>query len=412
MPHTLALRNFDFVNRSDKGLERKKNEDYSAYFDTLNGHVFVVCDGMGGHAKGEIASETAVEAIGKFFNLSYYKNPFTAVENAIIFANKKVYERSKTTPEFHNMGTTIVMVLIRDNRVFYGHVGDSRLYIYKKNNIRLLTRDHSYVNKLVDEKKITEKEALTHPLRNEITRALGLFPGVEPEVSNAAFIPKEGDILLLCTDGLSNMVQDENIEKILAGKESIDAKANKLLQSALDAGGIDNITFQLIRFYNVSTVYEPQKLQKSVFTKKYLNQLLLPAIIILTGLVFAFLFITKNKSGNKPKTIQKISYTYKSHGVIIFPYKYNTEETLEQIAEKFNIDTGYLKLLNPNINNSLKGKHIKIPIQNLHIIQANENLKDLCWQYNITMEELMQANDFCTMKIPVGKELIIPLADK
>ena len=259
MAQTVVLRNFDFVSYTDKGRERSENEDYSAYFDTLNGHIFVVCDGMGGHAGGAIASEMAVEAIGAYFNEQYYKNPFSAVENAMLFANRKVYEAAKSNPALHNMGTTMVLAMIRDNRIYYGHIGDSRIYLYKKKALKLLTRDHSYVNQMVDEKRISEKEALNHPLRNEITKAIGLFKDAEPEISNTAIIPYEGNILLLCTDGLNTMLEDKYIEQVLSSDKSLDDKAEELLSAALDFGGFDNVSLQLIRFHNFNIEYLPDK---------------------------------------------------------------------------------------------------------------------------------------------------------
>jgi len=417
MPQTVILRNFDFVSYTDKGLEREKNEDYAAYFDTLNGHVFVVCDGMGGHASGEVASEMAVEAVGEYFNSEYYKNPFLAVENAIIYANKKVFEHAKTKPEFHNMGTTIVLVLIRDNRIFYGHVGDSRLYIYKKNNIRQLTKDHSYVNKLIDEKRISKKEALTHPLRNEITKALGLFSVVEPEVSNSAFIPKEGDTLLLCSDGLNNMVSDRHIEKILSGKENIKEKAETLIQAALDNGGIDNITLQLIRFHNIDSRYVPRE-KRQLKLKRLLNAKFgIISVLVVAVLFSLFLFLKKlNKNkllqDEKPVSVSSNYIPGSSKSVMIYPYRVEENETLELIAQKFNVDTSYLHLLNPNISNVYRGKHLKIPVQGIFVVQTYEDPETICLQYKITMEELMRANGFCSKSIPVGKKLIIPLSDE
>ncbi|MCF6239945.1 MAG: Stp1/IreP family PP2C-type Ser/Thr phosphatase [Bacteroidales bacterium] len=418
MAQTVVLRNFDFVNFTDKGRERDKNEDYQAYFDTLNGHVFVVCDGMGGHMGGEVASEMAVEAVGEFFNTRYYKNPFLAVENAIIFANQKVYNHAINNPDCYNMGTTIVLVLIRDNRVFYAHVGDSRLYIFKKNKLKLLTRDHSYVNKLVDEKKITQKEALNHPLRNEITKALGLFPNIEPEVANSAFIPNEGDILLLCSDGLNTMLDDQIIEKILSGKEAIEDKAAKLIQSALDNGGTDNVSVQLIRFHNVSRIYEPVEKKEFAYKIFSLFNLKFGFTAFLSIIVFFIILIlfTDNDENHQeeeiPILISKGYISGNTGKLIIYPYQLKENDSLKEIAEKFNVNLEFLKSLNPNINPNDKGKHLKIPIRAIYTVQGAEDLDLVCKRYNISLVELMRANDFCSISVPVGKELIIPLSEK
>ncbi len=419
MTQTVVLRNFDFVSYTDKGLARDKNEDYQAYFDTLNGHIFVVCDGMGGHMSGDIASEMAVEAIGEYFNTRYYKNPFLAVENAIIFANKKVYNHAINNTDCYNMGTTIVLVLIRDNRVFYAHVGDSRLYVLKKNKLKLLTRDHSYVNKLVDEKKITEKEALKHPLRNEITKALGLFPDVEPEVANSAFIPQEGNILLLCTDGLNTMISDKTIEKILSEKESIENKANNLILSALDKGGSDNVSVQLIRFHNIDRTYEPdvkKKLLDKISGRIRTKFGLAAFLLIITFLIICIFFM--NDENNKqieeqvPVLISKAYIPNTTGKIIIYPYQLKKNDTFEEIANKFNIKIDYLRSLNPNIQQDNLGKHLKIPIRDIYVVQGAEDLNLLCKKYDITLVELMRANDFCSITVPAGKELIIPLSEK
>lgn len=419
MAQTVVLRNFDFVSYTDKGLARDKNEDYQAYFDTLNGHIFVVCDGMGGHLSGDIASEIAVEAIGEYFNIRYYKNPFLAVENAIIYANKKVYNHAVNNPDCYNMGTTIVLILIRDNRVFYAHVGDSRLYILKKNRLKLLTRDHSYVNKLVDEKRITEKEALTHPLRNEITKALGLMPDVEPEVANSAFIPHENDVLLLCTDGLNTMISDETIERILLEEESIENKANKLILSALDKGGADNISVQLIRFHNIGTTYEAD-VKNKFFDKNSAHIYIKSAFavfFILISFLLIYVFFKNNKTNKSLEetsltSVSKSNNSNKTDKIIIYPYQLKKNDTFEEIADKFNINTNYLKLLNPNIQESSYGKHLKIPIRDIYIVQGGDNLSLVCKKYNISLVELMKANDFCSITVSAGRELIIPLPEK
>lgn len=416
MNKTVSLRNFHFISLTDKGVERAKNEDYLAYFDTLNGHVFVVCDGMGGHLGGEIASETAVEAIGVFFNEQYYKNPFEAVENSIVFANEMVFAKAKQSSEYFNMGTTIVLALIRDNRVYYGHAGDSRLYAFSQNHLKQLTKDHSYVNQLVDQKLISAKEAKSHPRKNEITRALGLSNKIEPEVTSAAFLPKENDIILLCSDGLNNMINDKKIQQILSSDQSIEEKATLLIESANYNGGIDNISVQLVRFFNISHQYSPTKIKK--WKKSLLIKYLLVRKLQYAAVAFLFfiiaMFVLMNQGEETHKENHKL-FISKGHKttetglLMIYPYTIQPGDELESIADKYNVDTIYLKLLNPNITELTENKHIKIPIQDTYIVQPNDEIKLICDRYNIYLADLMKVNDFYSENIQVGQELIIPL---
>ncbi|MDF1546938.1 MAG: Stp1/IreP family PP2C-type Ser/Thr phosphatase, partial [Bacteroidales bacterium] len=251
MVRTVSLKNFDLASITDKGRVRERNEDFLAYFDTLNGHVFVVCDGMGGHNAGDVASELAVESVGNYFNQKYYSNPFEAVENAINYANKAVYNHANGNDYLNGMGTTIVLLLIRDDRIYYGHAGDSRLYLFKNNILYQLTVDHSRVQELLNSGRISQKEALDHPLRNEITRALGLSMRFEPEVSPKAIIPEDNDLVMICTDGLTNMLRDEEIVKCLSNLLNLNDKAARLVSRANKNGGLDNISVQLIKFHNL-----------------------------------------------------------------------------------------------------------------------------------------------------------------
>lgn len=416
MTKTVSLRNFHFISLTDKGLERAKNEDYLAYFDTLNGHVFVVCDGMGGHLGGELASETAVEAVGFFFNEKYYKNPFEAVENAIIFANQKVYTRAKQNTEYYNMGTTVVLVLIRDDRVYYGHAGDSRLYVFSHKHLKQLTKDHSYVNQLVDRKVISAKEAESHPRKNEITRALGLSENIEPEVTSSAFLPDENDVLLLCSDGLNNMLSDKHIQKILSTELRIEEKASLLIEVANNNGGIDNISVQLVRFYNINKQYTPSKI-KGRRKQLVLEHLYRRKFYYLIGALFFFVlalfFLMKpepdSNNDNYKLFITKTYKTTKNGLLIIYPYQVQVGDKLETVAEKFNVDPNYLKALNPNVVWPSEGNHIKIPIQDTYIVRADDEIGLICAQYDILPVDLMQVNDFSSENLIVGQELIIPL---
>ncbi|RLD62479.1 MAG: Stp1/IreP family PP2C-type Ser/Thr phosphatase [Bacteroidetes bacterium] len=417
MTKTIILRNFDFISLTDKGVERKINEDYLAYFDTFNGHIFVVCDGMGGHQGGDIASETAVEAIGDFFNATYHKNPFEAIENAISFANQKVYNRSKQSPELYGMGTTIIFVLIRDDRVYYGHAGDSRLYAFSQNSLKQLTRDHSYVNQLVDRKIITEKEAISHPRRNEITRALGLADNIEPEVTNSAYLPNEKDILLLCSDGLNNMVSDSQIKNILTTEKNIEEKASELINAAIKNGGIDNISVQLIRFHNINHQYTPIKINnwgESILKKYLLNKWAYFIGVLVIFFIVSIILLNKKDldipSEEYELIISKGHKTTNDGLLMIYPYKIKKSDNYELISEKFKVGIPFLKSLNPNMYEFIEGMHLKVPIQEIYIVQGDDDIQLISDQFNINLIDIMQVNEFCDYKLTVGRELIIPLA--
>lgn len=249
---TQELKNFEFGNATDVGRVRSNNEDYLGYFQTPNGHLFVLCDGMGGHQAGEKASQLAVETLREFFNKKFYSNAQEALWQAIVEANQVIYTTSEKFSEYAGMGTTLVAVLIRDNQVFYAHVGDSRLYYFEQatQTLHRITKDHSFVQELVDRGVIKDEDAEKHPRKNEILRALGIHQEVIPEVGILPILPADNDLLLLCSDGLNAMISDFQIGEIITDKNlTILQRTQKLIEKANEAGGTDNITVQLIRFY-------------------------------------------------------------------------------------------------------------------------------------------------------------------
>ena len=162
--------------------------------------------------------------------------------NAIEYANMVVYEKSKEVEELSGMGTTLEVCLIYNNKVYIGHVGDSRIYRIRKDVIRKLTKDHSYVQQLVEDKKITREEAKTHPKKNMLTKALGCTPYVEPDIRARNF--EKGDIFVMCSDGLTNMVDAKRIYELV--RKDINKAADELINEANAAGGYDNITVIII----------------------------------------------------------------------------------------------------------------------------------------------------------------------
>ncbi|MDP4267965.1 MAG: Stp1/IreP family PP2C-type Ser/Thr phosphatase [Bacteroidota bacterium] len=247
------MKTFEYTCQTDIGKVRHQNEDYFGCFSTINGDIFVVCDGIGGHAGGDVASKLAVESFRQFFEKEYYENPFSAILKAFNFANSVIYDVSYEKPELKDMGTTCVLAMFRVDKVFYAHAGDSRIYYNSNCKLHRLTKDHSYVQGLVDKKLITEEEAENHPAKNIITKSLGHFPTVQPSISEIPLFPDNDDILMLCTDGLTGLVKDTEIESILNSSKTLQQKAVLLIAHANENGGYDNSTIQLIRFKEIET---------------------------------------------------------------------------------------------------------------------------------------------------------------
>lgn len=240
--------NFKFGNLTDVGLVRKANEDYYGCFDTQNGYVFVICDGMGGHVGGAVASQTAVAAIKTYFETPQ-ADIFVALRQSMEQANEALLQKIKEAPELDGMGTTCVLVVVKNGLVYYGHIGDSRIYIVRDGEMKAITKDHSFVQSLVDEGHITEEEAEKHPNKNQITKALGIHKTIDPSICSEPITPSAGDYFLLCSDGLTGMASEADIrETIIDANKNVQEKVIQLIDLAKEGGGKDNITAQLIEF--------------------------------------------------------------------------------------------------------------------------------------------------------------------
>lgn len=230
---------------TDVGRVRSANEDSHGLCDEAG--FFVVCDGMGGAAAGEIASQTAVSVMFEAMcGASDGNDPRQALENAISEANRRVFSHAEQESSLHGMGTTLVSLLVREGRVWIAHVGDSRCYRLRAGALERMTQDHSLVDEQVRLGQMTPAEAELSPLRNVITRAIGTRPSVTPDIQEVATEP--GDLFLLCSDGLSKEVPDENIANILRSDTSdLQTLSRALIQEANDAGGSDNVTAIVVR---------------------------------------------------------------------------------------------------------------------------------------------------------------------
>ncbi len=238
------------VLRSHVGYARQLNEDHGDYLHYDSGWVLaVVADGMGGHRAGDVASKMAVQVVkremAEIESTLSQEDVCEKLKQAISSANEEVFLYSLENEECRGMGTTIVTALATPEWVVIAHIGDSRIYKKSSHQLLLLTQDHSLVNELQRKGQLTEEEANVHPQRNVLMRALGTDRHVDVDVSVICW--EEQDMLLLCSDGLSNMVVHEELNKILHDNFNIESQADALIEKALEAGGDDNVTVILVR---------------------------------------------------------------------------------------------------------------------------------------------------------------------
>jgi protein phosphatase len=245
--------------QSDVGRKRKGNEDALCLNDEQR--LYVVADGMGGHAAGEVASRVAVDAIAEFVELTGGNQEITwpfglddtisyegnRLKTAVRHANTRVIEATRESAEYEGMATTVAAVLVDGDIANLAHVGDSRIYLWNGESIEQLTRDHSWVNEQIENGAISPDQARSHPLRNVVTRALGGRADLVVDIQSRRMAA--GDMLLLCSDGLTTMIPDDGIARILRESDGDVARATTALVSeANERGGEDNITVVLLKF--------------------------------------------------------------------------------------------------------------------------------------------------------------------
>lgn len=232
--------------KTDKGLTRTQNEDSLYISENEEIKFFIVADGMGGHVAGKIASTMATEIISQYIYDNFKrKSSLSLIKSAIQMANAKIYLKSLEDPLVNGMGTTVTMLLIKDGISYIAQVGDSRAYLINK-NIKQITTDHSYVEELIKIGCITSKEAKSHPKRNLITRAVGSSSILEVDLYKRKL--EKNDIFLLLTDGITNVIEDEEIEEIFKKAKNLQKSCDKIIKLANDRGGIDNSTIIAVKY--------------------------------------------------------------------------------------------------------------------------------------------------------------------
>lgn len=229
---------------TDTGVVRDHNEDSVIIITNDEGSTLIaVADGMGGHKAGEIASSIAITNLSKRFNETFFKmNKTSAVEwikTNITEINGLIFKHTEENPESKGMGTTLVLSIITEDYILFGNIGDSSGYVMKDQKIHKVTKDHTLVNLLVDAGELTEEEARNHPKKNILMNALGINDPIEIDIFDCSMDVEE---ILLCSDGLTTMITNEQIEKVLNGEGTVEEKVIKLIKKANNRGGSDNIS--------------------------------------------------------------------------------------------------------------------------------------------------------------------------
>ena len=239
--------------QTDTGCVREANEDAGRHVQpndietqVRKGTLTIVADGMGGHASGEVASAMAVDLIAELYYADSQNAPTAALKNAIETASQSIYQHSLTAEKLFGMGTTVVALALFEDSAIAAHVGDSRLYRLRGGRLEMLTLDHSQVMEMVKHGILSMDEARNHDDKNVILRAVGTQTTVEAEVS-PPFAVEVGDAFLLCSDGLSDMIDDFQIEQIMNSSPDIHAACERLIEEAKSAGGHDNITAVIVQ---------------------------------------------------------------------------------------------------------------------------------------------------------------------
>ena len=249
----------EVAGKSHVGMKRNINED--SFLVMPEQRLYCVADGMGGHFAGEIASKIAIDELAEFFRLTSTDRdvtwPFKMDKNrnydenrlatGIKLANARIYEAASGDPNYRGMGTTIATVHFAESSVYVGHVGDSRVYRFRDGSLELVTEDHSLLNDYLKAKKLSPEEIEAFPHKNVIVRALGMKDTVQVDVSRVE--PQDGDVFLLCSDGLSGMVTDAAMADVLTKQKDLNAACTQLIDLANANGGNDNVTCVLARWH-------------------------------------------------------------------------------------------------------------------------------------------------------------------
>jgi PPM family protein phosphatase len=250
---TITKPGIEIAALTDVGRQRENNEDSYLYWEPLTddefhrkGRLAVIADGMGGYEGGQEASRLAVETVRQVYETGFDDNPRTTLIRALETAHETIQRYAEKNPQFHGMGTTCTALSIVGRQLVFSHIGDSRLYLIRADAVSRLTRDHSYVGRLVENGVVRSEDAEFHPQRHILTAALGSGREVIPDAPEHPIDLEQGDTLLLCTDGLWSVVAEQDLARVVRSHTPTES-CSKLVKMALESGGPDNITLLILR---------------------------------------------------------------------------------------------------------------------------------------------------------------------
>jgi len=236
---------FKYIRFTSPGAEKKFNEDAVETSEINNGLLAVLCDGVGGDNGGDLAARIALKSALYFFSASESADYLERIKIAVVESNSFVLNHSYTSDPLKNMATTLEIIYLKDNIAYWGHIGDSRIYHLKSKRLNQITKDHSLVQKLLDEGYITHKQAANHPQKNVIIKALGDNAVIEPDISKIKLNVNEDNRFFICSDGVTNLISNEELQEVLISKDLEEIK-NKLIKMIKLRGAIDDYSFIFI----------------------------------------------------------------------------------------------------------------------------------------------------------------------
>lgn len=381
MNNTLYL---SFGVKTETGINNEFNTDAFVEFDIAEGHVFAVCDGHNGvEGHGALASKMVAESIRKYFFNRTYKDFDKAITNAVVYANYTLYQQSLKDEKYQGIGSTLALLIIKNSKAYYAYAGDSRIYLLRDGKLQLLTRDHV--------------ETPEQPNNAGVTILLGGNKDIKFGVCKQPLTIVANDLFLLCTDGVSDLLDKENLLDVLNDSNTApEHKSLQLAERVQQAGAADNYTIQVLEF---SEKVAEANTPREPLNKK--NLMGIGAIVVSLLLVLAaFLFFPelKNKTEKKPKTevVKPIEADVQKQETAKTQQKQETEKPLAQKAGE--------KPKQKAVSAS-QGK----PVYHLHEIKYGENLYRIAIRYNVTQKELITLNGSVAEKLIAGKQLKIPV---